>query len=72
MIKKIFRVTDMHCPNCAMRIESIEDELTGIQRISASYRSGQVEVVFNEKEVSESEIIDAVEKIGYAILGNAD
>ncbi len=67
MIKKIYRVEGMHCPNCAMRVESIEDELPGIGRVSASYQKGQMVVEFDETKVSEAEMIEAVKKVGYIV-----
>lgn len=65
MIKKIFRVEGMHCSNCAMNIEGIEDDLPGIKQISASYQKGQMLVEFDEAKVSEGQILAAVEKRGY-------
>ena len=66
MIKKTFSVRDMHCANCAMTIESIEDDLPGVKQVFASYQKGQVVVEFDEKQVSEAEIIAAVKKMGYS------
>ena len=37
-MKKIFRVPDMECPNCAMHLEGLEDELPGVKRVAASYK----------------------------------
>ncbi len=65
MMKKIFRVSDMHCPNCAMRVESIEDDLPGVKQVSASYQKGQMVVEFDETKVGEAEIIAAVKNVGY-------
>lgn len=65
MIKKTFRVPDMHCPNCAMRIEAIEDDLPGVKQVSASYQKGEVVVEFDEALVGEAAIIAAVKKAGY-------
>ena len=67
MIKKTYRVEGMHCPNCAMRVESIEDELPGIERVSASYQKGQMVVEFDDTRVSEAEMIAAVKKVGYIV-----
>lgn len=64
-MKKTYRVSDMHCANCVMRIEGIEDELPGIKRIEASYHKGQMAVEFDETKVSEAEILAAVEAKGY-------
>jgi copper chaperone len=65
MIKKTFRVPDMHCANCSMRIESIEDDLPGIKQVSASYHKLQMVVEFDETQVSDEQIIAAVKKKGY-------
>jgi copper chaperone CopZ len=65
MIKKTYRVNDMHCPNCAMNIEGIEDDLPGVKQVLASYQKGQMVVEFDESKVSEAQILAAVEKRGY-------
>ena len=65
MLKKTYSVPDMHCTNCAMRIESVEDDLPGIKEISASYHKLQMTVEFDEGKVTEQEIIAAVQKKGY-------
>jgi len=69
MVKKIFRVPDMHCPNCAMKIEAIEDDLPGVKQVSASYKKGQVTVEYDEAQVSEAQIAAAVKKAGYTLEG---
>jgi Cu+-exporting ATPase len=65
MIKKTFRVTDMHCPNCAMTLEGIEDDLPGIRQIIASYQNMQMTVEYDEAQVSEAQILAAVKHKGY-------
>ena len=37
MVKKTFKVPDMSCTNCAMKLESLEDTLEGVKEINASY-----------------------------------
>jgi len=68
MIKKTFRLEGMHCSNCAMNIEGIEDDLPGIKNISASYQKGQMVVEFDEERVSEAQIRAEVEKRGYQVF----
>ncbi len=68
MIKKTYIVSDMHCVNCAMRIEGIEDDLPGIKSVSASYKKGQVVVEFDETRLSDTQIIAAVQEMGYTVL----
>jgi copper chaperone CopZ len=65
MVKETFLVLDMHCSNCAMRIESIEDELPGVKSVSASYQKGQVVVEYDEQQVTPEAIVAAVKKQGY-------
>jgi copper chaperone CopZ len=68
MMKKIFHVEGMHCSNCAMNIEGIEDDFAGIMKISASYQKSQMVVEFDETKVSEGQIKSAVEKRGYQVI----
>jgi copper chaperone CopZ len=64
-VKRTYCVEGMHCSNCAMNIEGIEDDLPGIKQVSASYQKGQMVVEFDEAKVSEAQIIAAAEKRGY-------
>jgi copper chaperone CopZ len=68
MIKKVFSITDMHCSNCAMRIESLEDELEGVRSISVSYRKGQMVVEYDETRLGDEAVIAAVKKQGYTAV----
>jgi len=66
MIKKTFKVNDMTCVNCAMKLESLEDTLEGVKEINASYHKSEMTVVYDEKKLTEEQIIDAVKKKGYS------
>jgi len=68
VIKKTFNVPDMHCSNCSMKLESIEDELAGIKEINASYHKQQMTVEFDETKVGEEQIIAAAKKKGYVAI----
>ena len=67
MVKQVFRVTDMHCSNCVMRIEGLEDDLPGVQRVRASYKKQQVEVEFDETTVIAVQIVAAIQQLGYTV-----
>ena len=67
MVKQVFRVTDMHCSNCGMRIEGLEDDMAGVQRVRASYKKQQVEVEYDEATVSATQIIAAIQRLGYTV-----
>ena len=67
MVKQVFRVTDMHCSNCVMRIEGLEDDLPGVQRVRASYKKQQVEVEFDDNQVRADQIVAAIRQMGYTV-----
>ena len=64
-MKKIFQILDMHCSNCSMRIESIEDDLPGVKEVNASYHKSQMAIEYDEKLLTDEQIIAAVKKKGY-------
>ena len=68
MVKKTFNVPDMHCVNCSMKLESLEDELAGIKEINASYHKQQMIVEFDETKIDEFQIIAAAKKKGYQAI----
>lgn len=68
MITKTFNVPDMHCTNCSMKLESIEDELAGIKEINASYHKQQMIVEYDETQLGEDEIVAAAKKKGYVAV----
>jgi copper chaperone CopZ len=65
MVKKTFKVPDMSCYNCAMKLESLEDTLPGVKEINASYHKLQMTVEYDETQLSDEQIIAAVKKKGY-------
>ena len=68
MIKKTFKIPDMSCTNCAMKIESLEDDLEGVEEINASYHKLEMVIEFDEKKLTDDEIVAAVKKKGYTAI----
>lgn len=68
MIKKTFKIPDMTCTNCAMKLESLEDSLEGVKEINASYHKLQMVVEYDETKLSEEQIVAAVRSKGYQAL----
>ncbi len=68
MIKSTFRVEDMHCANCAMKLESLEDLLDGVKEINASYHKLEMVIEYDESRLTEAQIIAAVKKKGYLAI----
>ncbi len=65
MIKKTFKIPDMSCTNCAMKLESLEDSLDGVKEINASYHKLEMVIVYDEAKLNDEQIIAAVKKKGY-------
>lgn len=68
MIKKTFRVEDMSCTNCAMKLESLEDSLDGVKEINASYHKLTMTVEYDESRLTVEQIVDAVKRKGYTAV----
>lgn len=68
MLKKTFKIPDMTCSNCAMKLESLEDDLEGVKRIDASYHKLEMVVEYDETKLTVEQIIAAVKKKGYTAL----
>ena len=64
-------IPDMHCSSCAMKLEGIEDELPGIQKVKASYHKQTLEVDSTRTQVSEAQILTAVGCLGYTPESNS-
>ena len=68
MIKKTFKIPDMTCSNCAMKLEDLEDPLDGVKEINASYHRLEMVIEFDELKLTEEQIVSAVKKKGYTAL----
>ena len=67
MRRSTFTIPNMVCPACVMHLEELEDELPGILFIKANYRAQRMDVEFDESQISEEVIRQAVADIGYEI-----
>ena len=68
MIRKTFKVSDMSCVNCAMKLESLEDSLEGVREINASYHKLEMDVEYDESRLTDEQIIAAVREKGYTAV----
>ena len=62
-----YTIPNMICPACNMHLEALEDELPGILSIQANYKKQRMVVEFDESQVSEQQIRDAIGELGYDI-----
>jgi copper chaperone CopZ len=68
MLRKIFKIPDMTCTNCAMKIEALEDDLDGVKEVNASYHKLEMAIEYDEAKLTDEEIIAAVKKKGYTAV----
>ena len=67
MISITYKIPDMHCTNCVMKLEGLEDDLPGVISAQASYHNQTLKINFDDEMLSESAIRDAVQALGYTI-----
>ncbi len=65
MVSITYKIADMHCSACVMRLESLEDELAGVLCVKASFHQQKMSVDYDENLLSEAEIIQAITEKGY-------
>ncbi len=68
MVKKTFKVADMTCTNCAMKLEALEDTLAGVKEINASYHKLEMVIEYDERQLTDEQIIAAVKQKGYTAV----
>ena len=66
-MKKIFKISGMHCASCASIIDLDLEDLKGIKKAQTSYAKSELSVEYDEKLVSEKEIIASIKKSGYSV-----
>lgn len=68
MQKKTYKIPDMTCTNCAMKLESLEDSLEGVKEINASYHKLEMTIEYDDTKLTEEKILTAVKKKGYTAI----
>lgn len=68
MKKQTFRVEDMTCSNCAMKLESLEDSLDGVKEVNASYHKLTMIIEYDETKLTQAQIVEAVKRKGYTAV----
>lgn len=69
-MKKTFHVGGMSCSSCSSHVEKSVGELSGVQSVQVSLLAGSMSVQYDEKTVTEGEIIAAVARAGYTATGS--
>lgn len=64
-MKANYNVTGMTCSACSARVEKAVSKLSGIQKVTVNLLTNSMQVEYDENQLSERQIIDAVVKAGY-------
>lgn len=66
-MEKSFKITGMTCSACAGRIERAMKKLEGMETANVNFAAEKLFVKFNDKSLSENDIVFAIKKAGYDI-----
>lgn len=65
MAKKRFHIQGMHCVGCAMTIDGALEDLQGVQLANTNYARQWVDVEYDERQVTDEQIVAAINAAGY-------
>lgn len=65
MIKKKFKIIDMHCSSCALTIDMDLEDLEGIKISKTSYAKAETEIEFDEEKLKLDDVVSSIKKSGY-------
>ena len=63
------KVKGMMCGGCENRVKNALESITGIEKVTADHTTGNVRISCNDT-IDKKTIIEAIEDIGYEIIGN--
>lgn len=67
-MKKVFKISGMHCASCATLIDLDLEDLNGIRLAKTDYAKSELSVEYDQNLVSETEIIASIKKSGYSVV----
>ncbi|MDP2924806.1 MAG: sulfite exporter TauE/SafE family protein [Nanoarchaeota archaeon] len=69
-MKKIYKIKGMSCNSCGMLIErTLKDK---VNDISASFSKEEAGIDFDENKISEKDIVEEIEKLGYEVVNKEE
>ena len=68
MKHKTFTILGMHCASCAVRNEEAIKKIPGVKEVSVNFGTHNASVHFDENQVSEDVLYEAVVKNGYKVM----
>lgn len=68
MIKKKFKITDMHCSSCALTIDMELEDLDGVKQSRTSYAKAETEIELDPKKINDEKVIQTIKASGYSAV----
>lgn len=58
-------IEGMHCTGCSTRLEKVLNNVDGVEGAKVSLKEKKADIKYDETQVSEKELIEAVEDAGF-------
>lgn len=58
-------IEGMHCTGCSTRLEKVLNNVDGVEDAKVSLEEKKADIKYDETQVSEKELIEAVEDAGF-------
>lgn len=58
-------IEGMHCTGCSTRLEKVLNNVDGVESAKVSLEEKKADIKYDETQVSEKELIEAVEDAGF-------
>ena len=68
LTKKTLKVEGMHCASCVSAVEKSLNNREGVQEASVNLATESATIAFNEEQISEEDLREAVEAAGYSVI----
>ena len=65
MKEEKLNIEGMHCTGCSTRLEKVLNNVDGVKGAKVSLEEKKADIKYDETQVSEKELIEAVEDAGF-------
>ncbi|HZJ56795.1 MAG TPA: heavy-metal-associated domain-containing protein [Clostridia bacterium] len=69
MTTKTYQLETLTCPSCMVKIEGALKRTKGVEKSRVLFNSSKAKVTFDENVVDSATIKEAIETLGYEVLG---
>jgi len=68
MITKTYNLETLTCPSCSIKNEGALRKTKGVEEVEVLFNSSKAKVTFDESIISQDDIKDIIEGLGYIVL----